>query len=119
MPLPHSLVKDLVGLREVQVAQRVPGEFEFRMVPGPDINRAAVQARALANVERFVGPGQVVTFREMARVPAPRPGRSGRQYVSPVTGDDVAVNGIRPGSDHGQSVWLSPDAPPVILSPRS
>ena len=69
VPLPHVLVMDLTGLREVQVAQRAAGEFEFRMAPGPDADLPAVRARALANVERYVGPGQTVTFREVDRVP--------------------------------------------------
>ncbi|MGS0685668.1 phenylacetate--CoA ligase family protein [Nakamurella sp. GG22] len=92
VPLPHSLVKDLVGLREVQVAQRVPGEFEFRMVPGPDVDRAAVRARAVANVERFVGPGQVVTFREMDRVPRSATGKVRPAVREPMTGEDVTVD---------------------------
>lgn len=69
IPLPHTLVKTLTGLREVQVAQRAPGCFEVRMVPGAGFDRAATEALARHNVEWLVGPGQTVTFQIMDRIP--------------------------------------------------
>lgn len=69
LPLPGSVVDDIVGFREVQVAQLAPGHFEFRLVPivGSDI--VGAEERARHNVEKFFGPGQVVTFRIMDHIP--------------------------------------------------
>lgn len=69
VPLPGTLVDDLTGLREAQVAQRRPGHFEFRVVPGHGFEHARVEAHARHNVQRYVGCDQVVTFCTMTRVP--------------------------------------------------
>jgi phenylacetate-CoA ligase len=75
LPLPSLVVDDLVGLREVQVAQLAPGRFEFRLVPttGSDISAAQEQARH--NVEKYFGPDQTVTFRIMDHIPRERSGK--------------------------------------------
>ena len=69
IPIPSTLVDDLHGLDEVQIAQLAPGRFEIRMVPGERCDLPAVEARARHNVERLVGPGQQVSFRLLDRIP--------------------------------------------------
>lgn len=75
VPLPHTLVKTLTGLRETQVVQRAPGCFEVRMVPGTGFDRAATEALARRNIDRIVGPGQTVTFALMDRIPRSQGGK--------------------------------------------
>jgi phenylacetate-CoA ligase len=69
LPLPHTVTKNLVGLREVQVAQLAPGRFEFRLVPMDSSDIAATEEQARHNVDKYFGPGQTVTFRVMEHVP--------------------------------------------------
>jgi phenylacetate-CoA ligase len=69
LPSPGIVVDDLVGLREVQVAQLAPGRFEFRLVPTPDTDLDAVRAQADWNVDHYFGPGQTVTFRILDTIP--------------------------------------------------
>jgi phenylacetate-CoA ligase len=69
LPLPHTVVKNLVGLREVQVAQLAPGHFEFRLVPTPSTDLTAVKDQARHNVDKYFGPGQAVTFRVLDHIP--------------------------------------------------
>jgi phenylacetate-CoA ligase len=69
LPLPSTVVDNLVGLREVQVAQHAPGRFEVRMVPAVGSDIAQVQSQALTNVERYFGAGQEVTFRLFDEIP--------------------------------------------------
>ena len=69
LPLPHTVVKNLVGLREVQVAQLAPGCFEFRLVPTTGSDLAATREQALQNVEKYFGPDQTVTFQIMDHIP--------------------------------------------------
>ncbi|WP_216870824.1 phenylacetate--CoA ligase family protein [Modestobacter excelsi] len=69
LPLPHTVVKNLVGLREVQVAQLAPGCFDFRLVPTTATDLPATQAQARTNVDRYFGPGQTVTFTIMDHIP--------------------------------------------------
>ncbi|WP_218822449.1 phenylacetate--CoA ligase family protein [Geodermatophilus pulveris] len=75
LPLPSQVVDDLVGLREVQVAQLAPGCFEFRMVPTPNSDIPATQAQARANVDTYFGPGQTVTFRVLDHIPRASSGK--------------------------------------------
>ncbi|MDL5159004.1 phenylacetate--CoA ligase family protein [Actinomycetospora termitidis] len=75
IPLPHTLVKNLTGLREVQVAQHAPGRFEVRVVPGHGYDREAVAAAVRATVHRVVGPGQTVEVRETERIPRSASGK--------------------------------------------
>ena len=69
LPLPGTVVDDLAGLREVQIAQLAPGRFEFRMVPAAGSDMAAVKVQALANVSKYFGPDQSVTFEIMDHIP--------------------------------------------------
>ncbi len=69
LPLPAQVVDDLVGLREVQVAQLAPGHFEFRLVPTPDTDLDATRSQACTNVDHYFGPGQTVTFRVLDSIP--------------------------------------------------
>jgi phenylacetate-CoA ligase len=69
LPLPHTVVKNLVGLREVQIAQLAPGRFEIRLVPTTGSNLAAAQEQARQNVKKYFGPDQTVTFRIMDHIP--------------------------------------------------
>ena len=75
IPLPHALVKNLTGLREVQAVQRAPGRFEIRIVPGVGFDSTAVAALAHRNVERLVGPGQLVVIQQMTRIPRTERGK--------------------------------------------
>lgn len=69
IPLPATVVDDLPGLREVQVAQLAAGRFEIRLVPTATSDLPAVQRHALRNVEEFFGPGQHVTFQVLEMIP--------------------------------------------------
>ena len=69
LPLPHTVVKNLMGLREVQVAQLAPGRFEFRLVPAPSCDLDAVRRQAAHNVDKYFGPDQTVTFRVLDQIP--------------------------------------------------
>jgi phenylacetate-CoA ligase len=69
VPLPGSVVDDLAGLAEAQIAQLAPGRFEVRMVPGAGFDREAAIARATRTVDRSFGPGQDLRFTVMDRIP--------------------------------------------------
>jgi phenylacetate-CoA ligase len=69
LPLPHTVVKNLVGLREVQIAQLAPGRFEFRLVPANGSDLTVTEAQARQNVDKYFGPGQTVTFRVLDHIP--------------------------------------------------
>jgi phenylacetate-CoA ligase len=69
LPLPGTVVDNLVGLREAQVAQLAPGRFEFRLVPTTGSDIAAAQQQALQNVDKYFGPHQTVTFRILDHIP--------------------------------------------------
>lgn len=75
IPLPSSIVDDLIGLREAQVVQSAPGHFTIRMVPGVGFDPARVEEQARRNVDRLVGPGQWVDFETMARIPRSASGK--------------------------------------------
>jgi phenylacetate-CoA ligase len=69
IPLPSTVVDDLDGLVEAQIAQLAQGRFEIRMVPAEGYDVEAGKARALRNIERLIGPGQHVSFRLFDRIP--------------------------------------------------
>jgi phenylacetate-CoA ligase len=75
LPLPGSVIDDLVGVREAQVAQLGWGCFEVRVVPGPGFDELAVQRAVRRNVDRFFGVGQRVSVKVMARIPRPPGGK--------------------------------------------
>lgn len=75
LPLPSSIVDDLRGLREAQIAQFAPGVFEVRVVPAADYDEAATTAHIRDNVERMFGEGQNLTIRVFDRIPRPPSGK--------------------------------------------
>lgn len=75
LPLPATVVDDLLGLREAQIAQLAPGRFEVRMVPTPATDLEGLRTQVLRNVERHFGTGQTVTFRVLERIPRSRSGK--------------------------------------------
>jgi len=83
IPLPSTIVDDLSGLVEAQIAQLGPGRFEVRVVPGHGFDAAANRAHVLDNVERLVGPGQDVTIRQMDRVPRSPAGKLKTALILP------------------------------------
>lgn len=85
IPLPSTVVDDLTGLLEAQIVQLCRGHFEIRMVPGAGYDADAERERALRNVERLIGPGQVVTFRICSSIPR---SKSGKLKPSIVLGTD-------------------------------
>lgn len=75
LPLPATIIDDLTGLREAQIAQLAPGRFEIRMVPGAGFDSDAVEVKARRNVDRVFGPGQEVTLRTLPAIPRPPSGK--------------------------------------------
>lgn len=75
LPLPGSVVDDLVGVREAQVAQLGWGCFEVRVAPGPGFDELAVEQAVRRNVDRLFGVGQQVGFKVMPRIPRPAGGK--------------------------------------------
>jgi phenylacetate-CoA ligase len=75
IPLPHCLIKNLIGMRETQVVQHAPGDFEIRMVPGTAFNRKSVEELARKNVEQLIGPGQRLSFQVVEQVPRTAAGK--------------------------------------------
>ncbi|WP_231869006.1 phenylacetate--CoA ligase family protein [Rhodococcus opacus] len=75
LPLPGTVVDDLEGVREVQIAQLAAGRFEIRIVPGARYDADATEARARRNVERLFGPGQELTIRTLTAIPRPSSGK--------------------------------------------
>lgn len=61
LPLPSTVIDDVTGLREAQIAQLAPGRFEIRMVPGVGFDAERIEQQFLRNVDRLFGPGQDVT----------------------------------------------------------
>jgi phenylacetate-CoA ligase len=90
IPLPSTVVDDLTGLVEAQIAQLGQGRFEIRMVPGTGYDPDVERGRALRNVERLIGPGQIVTFRTMDRLPR---SNSGKLRPAIVVADGPATDG--------------------------
>lgn len=83
LPLPSSVVDDLTGLREAQIAQLRPGVFELRVVPGTGFSESRTIAHARRNVAQQFGPGQEVGLRVFDRLPRPRSGKLKTAVVEP------------------------------------
>lgn len=83
IPMPSEILDDLTGLLAAQVLQRAPGRFEIRMVPGAGFDRVATEARARAKLERMVGPGQLLSFQTMDRLPSASSGKIKTAVVVP------------------------------------
>ncbi|WP_210460914.1 phenylacetate--CoA ligase family protein [Rhodococcus opacus] len=75
LPLPATVIDDLAGAREVQIAQLAPGRFEIRIVPGARYDADATEARARRNLDRLFGPGQELTIRTLTAIPRPPSGK--------------------------------------------
>lgn len=69
LPLPGTVIDDLTGLREAQIAQLAPGRFEIRIVPGTGFDSTTVESKARRNVDRTFGPGQTTTIRTYSAIP--------------------------------------------------
>lgn len=75
LPLPSSIVDDLTGLREAQIAQLRPGVFELRVVPGNGFSEARTAAHARRNIARQFGSGQELRVRVFEVLPRPPSGK--------------------------------------------
>ncbi|OLS97830.1 hypothetical protein BJF90_42080 [Pseudonocardia sp. CNS-004] len=95
IPLPSTVIDDLVGIDEAQIAQLAPGRFEVRVVPGRGFDADANRAHVLRNIERLVGPGQDVTIRLMDRIPRSAAGKLRTAVVLPGGMPDGAGTLIR------------------------
>jgi phenylacetate-CoA ligase len=93
IPLPSTVVDDLDGLVEAQIAQLAPGRFEVRVVPGPGFDATANRAHVLGNVERMIGPGQEVSIRTMDRIPRSGAGKLQTALVEAGATADSLVGG--------------------------
>jgi phenylacetate-CoA ligase len=69
IPLPATVIDDLQGVREAQIAQLSRGRFEVRVTPAADFQADAVAATVRRNVERLIGTDQTVTVRVLDRIP--------------------------------------------------
>ncbi|WP_245717267.1 phenylacetate--CoA ligase family protein [Nocardia jejuensis] len=88
LPLPSSIVDDLTGLREAQIAQLRPGVFELRVVPGKGFSQSDTAAHATRNIARQFGPGQELRVRVFDALPRPRSGKLKTAVVEqPLTGE--------------------------------
>lgn len=75
IPLPGTVIDDLEGVREAQIAQLGRGRFEIRVVGAADFSEHRVRAAVERNVERYIGPGQTVSFRVLPQVPRSKSGK--------------------------------------------
>ncbi|WP_445256057.1 phenylacetate--CoA ligase family protein [Nocardioides aurantiacus] len=87
IPLPATVIDDVQGLEEVQVAQRSPGVFEIRMVPRTGTDVLAVQSEIRGNVDRYFGRGQHVGFVVTGRIPRSPSGKLRPAVLDPGTPD--------------------------------
>jgi phenylacetate-CoA ligase len=60
IPLASAVLDDLVGIREAQLIQHRPGDFEICVVPGRTFVLEEAERQIRANVDRVIGPGQTV-----------------------------------------------------------
>ena len=87
LPLPSTVIDDLINVREAQVAQRGPGRFEVRVVPIAGSDLQALTAQIRANVDRYFGPGQAVSVRVVDAIPRTAQGKVKSSVIDP---DDSA-----------------------------
>ncbi|QYN34466.1 hypothetical protein K1T35_39690 [Pseudonocardia sp. DSM 110487] len=83
IPLPSTVIDDLAGVDEAQIAQLAPGRFEVRIVPGRGFDADVNRAQVLRNIERLIGPGQDVAIRRMDRIPRSSAGKLRTALVLP------------------------------------
>ncbi|MBT0566280.1 phenylacetate--CoA ligase family protein [Williamsia sp. CHRR-6] len=81
LPLPSTVVDDLVGVLGAQIVQLARGQFEVRVVPGPDYDRAAVAAHIHRNTDRMFGLGQQLAIVELDALVAGGSGKVKTAYV--------------------------------------
>ncbi|MCF3940148.1 MULTISPECIES: phenylacetate--CoA ligase family protein [Gordonia] len=82
LPLPATVVDDLTGLREAQIVQLAPGNFEVRVVPGKDYDGAATAEQVRRNVDWLFGRGQQVTLRVVSSLSGSSGGKVKSSYVA-------------------------------------
>ena len=75
LPLPSTILDDLSGLREAQIAQLSPGRFEVRLVPGRDYDADRTAAQLRHNVDQLFGSGQQLSIRTLTALPRPASGK--------------------------------------------
>ncbi len=75
LPLPSTVIDDVTGVREAQIAQLAPGRFEIRMVPGVGFDAERVEQQYRRNVERLFGPGQELRVVTLDAVPRTASGK--------------------------------------------
>lgn len=90
LPMPSSVVDDLTGLREAQIAQLAPGRFEVRVVPGHGFDADAFDTQVRRNIDRLFGSGHEVSVRTVTEVPRPA---SGKLKAAVVERSPVVVDG--------------------------
>jgi len=83
LPMPSIVTTDLVNVHEAQVAQRGPGRFEVRVVPIAGSGLQALTAQIRANVDRYFGPGQVVSVRVVDAIPRTAEGKLKNAVIDP------------------------------------
>jgi phenylacetate-CoA ligase len=83
LPMPSIVTTDLANVREAQIAQRGPGRFEVRVAPtaGADLQTLTGQIRA--NVDRYFGPGQVLSVRIVDAIPRTAAGKLKNSVIDP------------------------------------
>jgi phenylacetate-CoA ligase len=84
--MPSIVTTDLANVHEAQIAQRGPGRFEVRVVPIAASDLQALTAQIRANVDRYFGPGQVVSVRVVDAIPRTAEGKLKNAVIDP---DDV------------------------------
>ncbi|MBE7161909.1 MAG: phenylacetate--CoA ligase family protein [Williamsia herbipolensis] len=81
LPVPSTVVDDLVGVRGVQIVQHRAGDFEVRVVPGGGWDAEVTDRQVRRNVDRMFGPGQRVTITTLDTLSTPDGGKVKSAYV--------------------------------------
>lgn len=85
LPLPSTVLDDLTGLRESQIAQLAPGWFEVRIVPGLGYRAERTAAQLRHNVDQLFGPDQQLSIKIFSTaVPRPPSGKLKSSVVEEV-----------------------------------
>ncbi|MBL1074062.1 phenylacetate--CoA ligase family protein [Nocardia sp. 2] len=93
LPLGSTVLDDLSGLRESQIAQLRPGVFELRVVPGEGFSLEQVSDHIRRNVDSLFGPGQELTVRVLDALPRPAGGKLKTCVVEHGSGDVIPPGG--------------------------
>ena len=81
--MPSIVTTDLVNVHEAQIAQRGPGRFEVRVVPIAGSDLQALTAQIRTNVDRYFGPGQVVSVCVVDAIPRTATGKLKNAVIDP------------------------------------